>query len=427
MSEKKPSYKDGYMHNILYNHNYTENLSLFKMLTAEDQFTQKLLSDFIFLDCRLADHPKIQSYVFWKKSKKPELIARTPMHAEHPFFGNFNNNVFIKDYFEEDDEPFYWSYEPTTLITHQSGKDKTTFKALAHDGKLVGVLVLYTPDFQRLRTLRGLDDLLAVLLVYSRIYLKSKPQFYIPELRLIGSFLSQVREQVDITVEELAAKTGHSVSTILDWEMLFKLPSWDAMNDWCQALGLISSQRVPIVKVIDISPSLLKILKTNPEHLRHLSPSKFEHFVAERLDRMGFDVTLTGTTTKPDGGIDLIATPKVKSIGSFLLAGQVKHHRENKKTGVDAVKDLLYWKDTHFRLGLLVTNTAFTKTAQWVAAIESNRPFLRLRDFSDLKRWLEDNFSSEDNWREIPEEISLTPNLSISIPKLNIKLLKGSI
>ncbi|HEX8091081.1 MAG TPA: restriction endonuclease, partial [Blastocatellia bacterium] len=205
------------------------------------------------------------------------------------------------------------------------------------------------------------------------------------------------------------------------WESGAQPPTKGPLYEWCQGLGLFTPTRGALVTFVDITPRLLKILKGNPEHLRQLSPSQFEQFIAERLDRMGFDVTLTGATSHRDGGIDLIAVPKVRTVGAFLLAGQVKHHQGDQKTGREAVDRLLAWKDSHFRLGLLATNTEFTKDARWAAAQVANQPFLRLRDFEDLKRWLGENFYSLENWQEIPDEVNLAPGVTVAIPKPKLK------
>jgi len=135
---------------------------------------------------------------------------------------------------------------------------------------------------------------------------------------------------------------------------------------------------------------------------------------------MGYDVTLTGGTSLGDGGVDLIAVPKIRTVGAFLLAGQAKHHQSGRPTGRDAVDRLLAWKDSPFRLGLLATNTDFTKDARWLAEQERNRHFLRLRGFADLARWLQDNFTAEEDWIEIPDEVHLAPGITVRIPKPRI-------
>jgi hypothetical protein len=87
------------------------------------------------------------------------------------------------------------------------------------------------------------------------------------------------------------------------------------------------------------------------------------------------------------------------------------------KTGREAVDRLLAWQGGIFRLGLLVTNTSFTKDAIWVASEDRNKNFLLLRDFEDLKRWLQDNFWSKEEWREVPDEIVLAPGVVVQVPK----------
>ena len=98
----------------------------------------------------------------------------------------------------------------------------------------------------------------------------------------------------------------------------------------------------------------------------------------------------------------------------------MKHHRGDQKTGRDAVDRLLAWKDSYFGVGLLVTNTSFTHDAVWTAQQERNARFLRLRDFPDLKRWLEGRFGEEEDWREIPDRIELAPGVVIEVPRPRI-------
>ena len=70
-----------------------------------------------------------------------------------------------------------------------------------------------------------------------------------------------------------------------------------------------------------------------------------------------------------------------------------------------------------FRLGMLVTNTRFTRDALWTTSRDPARHFLRLRDFADLTCWLHGVFGSELDWREIPDSIELTPGVSVHVPK----------
>ncbi|MBC7926019.1 MAG: hypothetical protein H7039_10225 [Bryobacteraceae bacterium] len=45
----------------------------------------------------------------------------------------------------------------------------------------------------------------------------------------------------------------------------------------------------------------------------------------------------------------------------------MKHHRENQSTGSEYVQRLAGWKGDIFGVGLLVTNTQFTRDAIWAA------------------------------------------------------------
>jgi hypothetical protein len=64
-------------------------------------------------------------------------------------------------------------------------------------------------------------------------------------------------------------------------------------------------------------------------------------------------------------------------------------------------------------MGLLITNTSFTPDAEWFAREKAH--LLKLRGFTDIKRWLEGNFASDEEWREFPETIEVCPGLVIPI------------
>jgi hypothetical protein len=182
-------------------------------------------------------------------------------------------------------------------------------------------------------------------------------------------------------------------------------------------LGLLAGGRSEIITVVDATPQLLEVLRRDPGRLSELSPEQFELFVANCLDRMGYAVQRIGATTFKDGGIDIIAVPKIGDTTSFLVAVQVKHHRGGRPTGRDAVDRLLAWQNTAFRLGMLVTNTRFTRDAIWTACRDPAKHFLRLRDFADLTRWLRGVFNCDLDWREIPDSIELAPGVTVKVPK----------
>ena len=236
----------------------------------------------------------------------------------------------------------------------------------------------------------------------------------------LGSELNGIRESLGLERRSVADIIDVPDRLLSQWERGAKSPKGWQMYRWCRALGIVAPPKTALVRVVDFSPDLLRFLQEDPTRLRSLSPDQFERFTAERLDRMGYNVTLTGATNRKDGGIDLIAVPKLAALGSYVIAGQVKHHRGDQTTGVDAVDRLLAWKDSVFRAGLLVTNTSFTKDAVWKAHKDGNAHFLRLRDFTDLKRWLQDQYGSDEDWREIPDRIELAPGIVVEIPRPRI-------
>jgi transcriptional regulator with XRE-family HTH domain len=239
----------------------------------------------------------------------------------------------------------------------------------------------------------------------------------------LGILLQIARLSLGLSIPDLAAELRTDTRSVSRWEnpSPLTLPTPSFVYRWCQALGLVCPPKTALVRVVDFSPLLLRFLREDPSRLRSLTPEEFERFVANRLDRMGYSVTLTGATNRKDGGIDLIAVPKSANLGSLVIAGQVKHHEGDQKTGREAVDRILAWKDSrYFGVGLLATNTAFTKDAIWTAQQERNARFLRLRDFSDLKRWLQDQWGTEDDWREIPNKVELAPGVVIEIPRPRI-------
>jgi len=291
------------------------------------------------------------------------------------------------------------------------------------DSKPVGTLELSSLDESGLeRKQLRLLELLAALVNYVLFYAHARRRSSSWISQALGHALAEVRCENRLTQQQLAETLSQSRVTISRWEAGSQPPSLGVLLKWCRSLGVLSAKRNAIVAVADVLPQLLKLLKQDPTRISQISPEQFEWLVADRLDRMGFDVQLTGATRRKDGGIDLIAVPKVRTAASFLLAAQVKHHLGRQKTGREAVDRILAWKDSDFRLALLVTNTEFTEDAKWVAALSGNRAFLRLRDFEDLRRWLEDNFTYEGDWREIPQYITLAPGITVEIPKPRLVL-----
>jgi transcriptional regulator with XRE-family HTH domain len=237
------------------------------------------------------------------------------------------------------------------------------------------------------------------------------------ESDVAGALLGNLRRALGLSQAALADQLGTSRVSVSRWEASAQIPSRQKIYDLCRLLSLVCPPKTNLVRVVDFSPELLGFLQEDPTRLRSLTPDQFERFVAERMERMGYNVTLTGASNRKDGGIDLIAVPKLANVGSVVIAGQMKHHQGEQKTGRDAVDRLLAWKDSYFGVGLLVTNTTFTHDAVSTAQKERNARFLHLRDFTDLKRWLEGRFGEQEDWREIPDRIELAPGLVVEIPR----------
>lgn len=159
------------------------------------------------------------------------------------------------------------------------------------------------------------------------------------------------------------------------------------------------------------------MLREDPNRLRGLTPAQFEEFVADRLDKAGYEVTLTGAVNTPDGGIDIIATLRQPGVCPYMMAVQVKHHEEMRRTGDLDVRAMFSLQELGFSFGMIVTNTEFTKNARWREERSRAKPFLRLRGIHDIVRWLHDDFAGEQEWQELPDKIEIAPGVWVAVPR----------
>ncbi|MGE0822682.1 MAG: restriction endonuclease [Candidatus Binatia bacterium] len=178
-----------------------------------------------------------------------------------------------------------------------------------------------------------------------------------------------------------------------------------------------------LISLTEVSSDQFRWFEEDPERLKQLTPEQFELLLANRFEAMGLCVQLIGRTNTPDGGIDLIAYPDPHlNQPKYLLAVQAEHHRTERKTGAPKVQKFVGAISAvpHFRLGFVVTNTAFTWTADQYARNQSH--FLRLRSLEDLLRWFRDDFNNEAEWREIPDFVEFggfcVPILKPKLPTL---------
>lgn len=170
--------------------------------------------------------------------------------------------------------------------------------------------------------------------------------------------------------------------------------------------------REPRVEIIPATVAMLEFLKKNPAELAKLTDIQFEDFVQDRLEAAGFHVIRQGKTHSPDGGVDMIAFSKSAPF-PFVLAIQAKHKRRG-KIGSQPVRDLGgVIAGFHLHAGALITNTTFSPDAKSFA--KQSRGKLFLRDFNDLKRWIEGNFTSKHEFRELPKVLEFKPGVPIPI------------
>ena len=388
-------------------------------MNADEQL-QILLDHFILLDCRLRDHPKLGASIYLQKEDSLRCTADSGVIKTNLLGNSLNLSTSVTGHSLQQ--------QRVTVIPDVSSPlgdgfwQRETLKSMAcvpmmGDSSPIGVVNIYSSSHMDFKAHIPRIQLLTALLTYVQMQLGRGIGIPSAFSRSLGTALAELRKELALSQTEVAQLAGTSRIAVSRWESGAQPPSIGLLRRWCEALGLLSNADKGLVTVVDVSAQLLELLKKEPDQLARITPEQFERVVADRLDHMGYDVKLTGSTTARDGGIDLVAVPKQRTLGTFLLAGQVKHHRTSLKTGREAVDRLLAWQGGIFRLGLLVTNTSFTKDAIWVASEDRNKNFLLLRDFEDLKRWLQDNFWSKEEWREVPDEIVLAPGVVVQVPK----------
>lgn len=123
-----------------------------------------------------------------------------------------------------------------------------------------------------------------------------------------------------------------------------------------------------------------------PELIHGLTPRRFEEFIADLLDRLGF-VEVKLTPPSSDGGRDVITTKYVNDIPMLIAFECKKYSREN-KVGVEKLRTLLgtiNHSATKASMGVLATTSSFTRGAKDFIATE---PSIDGKDFEALVRWI---------------------------------------
>lgn len=137
--------------------------------------------------------------------------------------------------------------------------------------------------------------------------------------------------------------------------------------------------------ITTIDDQIKQYFKKHPEKLHELSPRKFEELVASLLKDIGFDVELTQATR--DGGRDIIAHVR-NAVCSYLTHIECKRYAPDNKVGVGIIREVIGVH--HLRQAtksVIVTTSTFTADAIKEAKMMENQ--LDLKDFGDLKSWLQ--------------------------------------
>lgn len=169
------------------------------------------------------------------------------------------------------------------------------------------------------------------------------------------------------------------------------------------------------VEIVGIGQLLSQRLVHDPELVHRLTPTEFEELICDRLFAMGLEPRRVGAINRRDGGIDIVFWPRLKGAFPFLGAAQIKHRGDPARyEGPSTVREFAGAIADHpFNAGLLVTNTGFTPDAEWFA--REHAKLIRLRGFTDIRRWVLADFADEAEWRELPSSIELCPGVIVRI------------
>ena len=129
---------------------------------------------------------------------------------------------------------------------------------------------------------------------------------------------------------------------------------------------------------------VLAEMAAQPEQLEGMGDRKFEEFVAEMLNRDGFEVRLTPQTR--DGGYDVLAMRRLPAFELLFLV-ECKRYRRSRKVGVEIVRSLYgVVCEKRANAGLIVTTSTFSKPA--LAKTHELGTQLALKDYHGLVEWM---------------------------------------
>jgi transcriptional regulator with XRE-family HTH domain len=260
---------------------------------------QKLLANFVFRDCRIESHPKVlSSHVYFGSGESHlDLVARVSKNAIP--FGDHRIDA------DRGVTGYAWRKKQVVLMSEISQPDPLVYKAdfltganvqsflavpIGDGSDVIGVLNMLSAEkgFFKPRD-TGRLQLFGALIAF--IHAQGQKRIANTEAaNRLGRALSGVRAELGLTQDELAYRGGFSRIALSQWERGRWPPSMGPIFRWCAALGLVAEEDEPQVSFLDVTPQLIVLLRDNPNELRNLSPERFEDVIAERIDRMGYDV-----------------------------------------------------------------------------------------------------------------------------------------
>jgi hypothetical protein len=151
--------------------------------------------------------------------------------------------------------------------------------------------------------------------------------------------------------------------------------------------GIAPAQVARVLKPLIIvdNERLIRALKKQPKDLFNLTSRQFEEVIADLLQDMDYDVTLTKQTR--DGGKDILASKKTE-LGDVLCLVDTKKYKQSRKIGVGMVRTLLGTLDDYGATNaMLATTSSFSPDAQ--AMQEKHKFRLSLKDYTDVVAWIQ--------------------------------------
>ena len=139
------------------------------------------------------------------------------------------------------------------------------------------------------------------------------------------------------------------------------------------------------ISIASLSETISLALERDPNAIHKLTPRQFEEFIAELMEKNGYDVTLTQATR--DNGVDIYAV-KTDGFGKFLTVVDCKKYREDRKIGIGVVREMIgTLQIENASHAMLATTSSFSSVAR---NFEQERQFaISLRDHSDILQWSE--------------------------------------